>query len=71
MQIRVTQKGSTTRLSKRELSQLTQVHELLGCLATNRPMVSEYAEARESVGRVLAIFREANGPGAYADVRGD
>jgi len=34
------------------------VHELLVCLATNRPLTQEYREAADAVYKVLAIFSD-------------
>jgi len=56
--ITVTAKGATTKLTKPELAKLRQVHELLMCLATNRPMTEEYREAADAVYKVLAIFSD-------------
>jgi len=58
MLIKVTNKGTTTQLTKPELAKLRQVHELLVCLATNRPLTQEYREAADAVYKVLAIFSD-------------
>jgi len=64
MLIKVTNKGTTTQLTKPELAKLRQMHELLVCLATNRPLTEEYREAADAVYKVLAMFVENGGDDA-------
>lgn len=56
VQIKITQHGTVTRLTKPEIERLGNVANLLSLLARHQPMVKEYGIASAAMDNVLSIW---------------
>jgi hypothetical protein len=56
MLIKVTEKRVTTRLTKPEIKRIESVQTMLDLLARHQPKVQEYADARDALEAVTAMW---------------
>lgn len=56
--IKITDKGTTTKLYKRDFDVLASTSSLLALLATHQPTVDEYRIASEAIRNVISLWKQ-------------
>ena len=55
MRITITDKGVSTRLTKRDIRSMRKMVKMLDLMAQHQPIISAYAAARDAINDVVAM----------------